>query len=216
MFDRTLSVHRRLTWATLVLAVIAVLVSAACSRGETPRSNPSPSATPLNGLSPPASIPAGSDGNPASPTEQTLSSAAGSKQDPIPQGEAASLRGVWDLAVSSVDFDAADDVLGYVDINPPPETGFRYVMVSLEGAYRGDGIAQPAFYWLVTDGRDRYRPSIPGCGVIPNSIYDITQLQTGEAFMANLCIPVKAESVRRGLSLKLHVDDDDPFYFDLA
>ena len=67
------------------------------------------------------------------------------------------------------------------------------------------------------DGRDeRYRPWVPGCGVIPNSIYDIAQVQPAEPFTANLCLPVKSTSVARGLDLYLQVVGGHKMFFALG
>lgn len=153
---------------------------------------------------------------PPSTLDGPRTTAEASEEDPVPVGEVVELPGLWDLSVTEVDLDAADEVLAYADINPAPEEGQSYVLVTIEGVYLGDRIAQPAFEWAVSDGVTEYVPSIPGCGVIPDSIYDVVEVTPGAKFHANLCVPVDDSSIARGLTLFLQPLGDEARYFELG
>ncbi len=194
----------------------------ACSAdsGEPLASGQGADTTPAGGVGAtgPPSQPTGSPGpdRALGDLEGESTEAAATRKDPVPSGEIARFPGLWDIRVDEVDVDATDEVLAFADINPKPELGYQYVLVTIEGVYRGDSIAQPVFEWGLIDRRNReYQPWVPGCGVIPNSIYDIVEIEAGERFSANVCMPVKARSVRRGLDLHLKVVGGDKLFFDL-
>lgn len=139
-----------------------------------------------------------------------------SEEDPVPVGEVLEFTGVWDIVVTEVDLDAADVVLAYADINPQPAEGYRYVLIGVEGTYLGERVAQPVFEWAVSDGVTEFAPSIPGCGVVPDSIYDVVEVAPGESFRAQLCVPVPSAAVSAGLELFLQPVGDEPRFFDLS
>lgn len=142
--------------------------------------------------------------------------AAATEEDPVPVGEVVDVTGLWDITVTDVQLDAAGVVLAFAEINPSPEPGYRYVLVTLEGEYLGEGVAQPAFEWAITDGEMVFEPSIPGCGVVPDSIYDVSDVVPGERFVANVCMAVPTVSVEQGLTLFLNVVGDEAHYFELS
>lgn len=133
----------------------------------------------------------------------------------MPPGEIIEFTGVWDVAITSVELDATDYVLGLNNINPTPEPGYQYVLVGLVGTYLGDRTAEPVFEWTVSDGTNTYSPSVPGCGVIPDSIYDIVAIAPGESFHGSICVPVMSAGVESGLELTLQLVGDEPKYFEL-
>jgi hypothetical protein len=114
-----------------------------------------------------------------------------------------------------VDLDAADTVLAFADINPQPDPGYQYVLVTIEGTFLGTQVAQPVFEWAVLAGGNEYLPSIPGCGVIPDSIYDVVEVEPGASFVAHMCMPVAAEDVSDGAQLHLVSPGDEPRCFSL-
>lgn len=142
--------------------------------------------------------------------------AAATEEDPVPVGEVVELTGLWDLSVTDVDFDAADMITEFAEINPGPEEGERYVLITVEGVFLGERVAEPAFEWAVSDGEAEYLPSVPGCGVVPDSIYDVTEVVPGQTFKANICVPVEEASISKGLTLFLQPLGDEARYFELG
>ena len=134
----------------------------------------------------------------------------------MPPGEIIEFTGVWDIAIASVELDATDYVVGLNNINPTPEDGYQYVLVNLAGTYLGDRTAQPVFEWTVSDGTNTYVPSVPGCGVIPDSLYDVVEVAPNESFQGSICVPVLSDGVANGLELTLQLVGDDPKYFTLS
>jgi hypothetical protein len=152
---------------------------------------------------------------PPSTLDGERAEADATEEDPVPVGEVIEITDLWDLRVTGVDLDATDEVRAFADINPAPEPGMQYVMISIEGVYLGDLVAQPVFEWSVSDGATEFRPSIPGCGVIPASIYDVVEVVPGETFAANLCVPVTTAATTTGLQLSLQPNGGKVWVFDL-
>ena len=155
----------------------------------------------------------------AAPIEERLprTEAEATESDPVPVGEVIEAApGLWDIALTAVDMNATDVVLAFADINPKPEPGFQYVLVTIEGTYLGDRVAQPVFEWAVVSGETEYWPSIPGCGVVPDSLYDVIEVAPNQSFFARVCMPVASQDVEAGLELFLHAPGDDPRYFSLG
>lgn len=152
---------------------------------------------------------------PPSTLDGERADADATEEDPVPVGEVIEITDLWDLRVTAVDLDATDEVRAFAAINPAPEPGMQYVLISIEGVYLGDLVAQPVFEWSVSDGTTEFRPSIPGCGVIPESIYDVVEVVPGETFAANLCVPVTTTATTSGLQLSLQPDGGTVWVFDL-
>jgi hypothetical protein len=156
---------------------------------------------------------------PLEPIDERLprTGAAATETDPVPVGEVVEATpGLWDIALTGIDLDAAETVRGFADINPEPAPGYQYVLVTIEGTYLGGQVAQPVFEWAVLAGGQEYLPSIPGCGVIPESIYDVVEVVPGESFVAHMCMPVAGEDLEGGAELYLNAPGDDPRYFSLG
>jgi hypothetical protein len=152
------------------------------------------------------------------PIEERLprTGAAATETDPVPVGEVVeAATGLWDIALTDVNLDAAGTVLAFADINPEPDPGYQDVLVTIEGTYLGNQVAQPVFEWAILAGGNEYLPSIPGCGVIPDSIYDVVEVAPGESFVAHMCMPVAAEDLGDGVQLYLVAPGDEPRYFSL-
>ena len=177
-------------------------------------------AAPGNAATSTSTDPGSVDTSPATvaPTTTTVprprTTALATPEDPVPPGEVIEFTGVWDIAVTDIDFDATEYVLGLNQINPEPDPGYQYLLIGLVGTYLGDRVAEPVFEWAVSDGSTTFTPSIPGCGVIPDSIYDVVEVIPGESFQGSICVPVLSTSVAAGgLELFLQLPADDPKYF---
>lgn len=133
---------------------------------------------------------------------------AGVEQDsPVVLGEAVEV-GDWRIGVSAADLDATETILDYVEFNDPPAEGSQYVLVELSGVYLGTGSIQPVLEWALVDDTVRFVPEGPECGVIPNNIYDITEVFAGDQFSANVCFEVPSENVTSDLVLTLGLTDE--------
>ena len=136
--------------------------------------------------------------------------------DPVPVRETFAFDDQWRLAIADVDLDAAAKVLAYDEINPAPAAGTNYVAVTVNGTYVGVDVAQPAFdFVMINDGRE-YRPSVPGCGLLPSSIYDVGDLESGDDFSALLCIPVAAVDANDDLTLLFTPAGGETRFFELS
>lgn len=144
------------------------------------------------------------------------SDAEASEADPVPVGEVVEIPDLWDLRVLEVDLDATDEVLAFAEINPAPEPGQQYLLITIEGLYLGERLAEPAFDWFVSDGTTEFRPSVPGCGVIEDSIYDVVEVIPGEAFDASMCVPIPSTSASLPLQLSLQPLGDRAWVFELV
>ncbi len=163
----------------------------------------------------PATAPA-TTAPPATTIPFPRTTAEATPEDPVPPREVVEFTGVWDVAVTDIDFDATEYVVGLNQINPQPEPGYQYLLIRLVGTYLGERVAEPVFVWSVSDESNTFEPSIPGCGVIPDSIYDVLEVIPGESFQGSICVPVLSTSVEAGgLELFLQLPNDDPKYFAL-
>ncbi|MEZ5219334.1 MAG: hypothetical protein R2715_22740 [Ilumatobacteraceae bacterium] len=152
---------------------------------------------------------------PASTVDGPATDDAATDEDPVGPGEVAEIPDRWELQVTSVNLDADELVASFDPVNPPPPPGSHYVLVAIAGTYLGQDAAQPVFDWALSDGTNEFTPSIPGCGLVPGSLFDIEALQANDSFGANLCVAVPAASIESGLELFLKPLDDRAWYFTL-
>ena len=150
----------------------------------------------------------------AAPPSTVVSTAEATREDPIPLGEAQML-GSWMLAVSGVELDGTDTITSFVDFNPEPAEGNQFVVVELTGTYNGSDQGEPAFEWKLVNEDLEAVPEGIGCGVVPNSIFDLSPLAAGETFTANICVETPSEAAGDGLLLYLAPSQTDGKYFAL-
>jgi hypothetical protein len=125
----------------------------------------------------------------------TTPPSTGTRDAPVPLGQLAVVSPDWQLAVTAVELDATATVLSHAPFNPDPEPGYQYLIATLRGVYRGSVPGVPAIEWNVVSGDATYEARGVGCGVVPDSIYDVTELRAGEEFTANVCVPVASDAV---------------------
>ncbi len=153
---------------------------------------------------------------PPAPATWPRTDADATIDDPVPPKESLEFDDEWDLAVIEVDLDAGDEIVAFDSINPVPGPGVRHVAVTIDATYRGDRIAQPAFEFAMTNGEQVYVPSIPGCGILPESIFDVDEVGSGQSFTAQLCIPVDVAEAGPGLVLSFTPPGGVPRVFELS
>ncbi|GAA1485115.1 hypothetical protein [Brachybacterium fresconis] len=69
--------------------------------------------------------------------------------------------GTAEMALVEVDWDATDELVAFSEFNGEPESGSKYIMVTAEATYRGDGELTP-FDWIGlqyvdADGEQHFR-----------------------------------------------------------
>ena len=134
----------------------------------------------------------------------------GSRNNPIPRGEAAMLYGGWEVRVVGVIPNATELVLRENMFNDPPKPGYQFFIVTIEATYRGPGSAR-------FDGGFRLRAVGPAnvsystfedsCGVIPDEISD-REVFSGGTIRGNVCWQVLSSDAENLLMY------DDPFLAD--
>jgi hypothetical protein len=139
-----------------------------------------------------------------------------SEQTPVPLGSAIEV-GLWNIGVASADLDAAEVISEFVDFNPTPAEGNRFVLIELSGVYLGSGIVDPVFEWELVDVDGDRIEATEACGVVPDSIYDLPGVDGGGHFRANICFEAGESDVTGGvfLTLGLVSESGSPYFFAL-
>lgn len=99
----------------------------------------------------------------------------------------------WDIAVTAVEADATETVLGAGAANTAPAEGSQYFMITLTGINNADAAAAPTDLLVgVRNGSWTYQS---GCGLVPDDLLDVDEVAPGESFTANRCVVVESEKV---------------------
>lgn len=118
----------------------------------------------------------------------------GTRDNPVPMGEAASV-GDWEMTVVSVNPDAADLVAEENQFNAAPEAGHNFVMIALTGVYTGEDsgsvFGDLGYKVLGADGNT----FSTRCGVIPGDITDTGETFSGATVEGNLCFSVASDQI---------------------
>jgi hypothetical protein len=153
--------------------------------------------------------------------EVELDTAAGSRGNPIPLGTSAALAD-WEVAVTGVDRDATEVVMGESSFNEPPAEGNVFVLIDLEVTYLG---ADSSSFWADA-GWSLLGPDLvarnsfeAGCGSIPDDISFADEVFAGGTVSGKVCFEVPEETVG-DLALIVDAfasfDPDDRIFFDLG
>lgn len=135
-------------------------------------------------LDPPPALPVAISGGPL-----------GSIGNPI-ELKSPGIVGEWRVSVDSVDFDATATILAQNQFNDPPDSGYSYVLVTLEATYEGSETGDPWFdirgkvlgaARIAHEGFESY------CGVIPNDFTAVGDVQAGTTVVANMCWSVPTD-----------------------
>lgn len=148
-------------------------------------------------------------------------SGAGTRDDPVPLGEAADTGDGWTVTVVDVNFDAAAAIAAENQFNEPPAPGRQFVMPTLEVTYDGAEAQANTFELGITavgDSNVEYGGSFDdSCGVTPNGLTDANDLFQGGSVTGTVCWSVESADID---SLVMIVEpsfsfDEDPVFFAL-
>lgn len=148
-------------------------------------------------------------------------SGAGTRDDPVPLGEAADTGDGWTVTVVDVNFDAAAAIAAENQFNEPPAPGRQFVMPTLEVTYDGAEAQANTFELGITavgDSNVEYGGSFDdSCGVIPNGLTDANDLFQGGSVSGTVCWSVESADID---SLVMIVEpsfsfEEDPVFFAL-
>lgn len=158
----------------------------------------------------------GGEAPPDTLPDATAADAGESAQTPVPLGTAIEV-GMWNIGVSRADLDAAEVITEFVDFNPTPAEGNRFVLIELSGVYLGSGIVDPVFDWELVEVDGDSIEATEACGVVPDSIYDLPGVDEGGNFRANICFEAAESDITGGafLTLGLVSESGNPYFFAL-
>jgi hypothetical protein len=108
----------------------------------------------------------------------------------------------WSLAVSGVNFDAADAIVETNMFNEPPESGRAFVLVDVVIAYNGTDDPKSTGFEVSIDAVANSNTSYDsfGCGVLPDDLDSLSDVFSGGAISGQACFDVEADDVS-GLTL---------------
>lgn len=154
---------------------------------------------------------------PTGPTTP-VSTAAGTRENPVPLGQAAALHDGWILTVNSVTPDATAAVLAENQFNDPPDPGRQFFIVNISATYTGPGSDS---FWdarleAVGPSAVSYASFADSCGVIPDD-FDRATVFTGGTVTGNICWSVRTSDVSQLVMFDDgSFDDDDRVWFKLS
>jgi hypothetical protein len=182
---------------------------------DSPTTDPTSSTTVLGTTEGESGDPGG-EAPPDTLPDATDPDAGNSRQTPVPLGTAIEV-GLWNIGVSGADLDAVETITEFVDFNPTPAEGNRFVLIELSGVYLGSGIVDPVFEWELVDLDGDRIEATEACGVVPESIYDLPGVDGGDNFRANICFEAGESDVAGGafLTLGLVSESGSPYFFAL-
>lgn len=154
----------------------------------------------------------------AAPSDDRL----GSRDNPIPLGQAARVEG-WTIRVLDVDFDAADAVMAENQFNDPPQPGHAFVLATIEATLE-EAEEDTGTFWIdmtlkvVGESAVAYGQSDPGCGVIPDELYNAPEVFEGGTISANTCWSVPETdigTIAMFVEPSFNFGDEPPVFFSL-
>ena len=185
---------------TLLLGgVIGFFIGRATADGDDEQATAPPTTAPSTtagrppGNTVPQEPPRSPDAPPATdlPPEQL-----GTLDVPIPVGQPY-VTGLFTIEVTSVDYDASEELQQFSDSNTPPPPGRTNVLVELDISFNeSGGIGSPALIpFFLTDGDAEYRDYESSCGAVPDSLaLTGALLEDGQSLTANVCFTVPVEA----------------------
>ena len=123
----------------------------------------------------------------------------GTRENPIPIGQAAKIGDNWEVAVLEIDEDAWETIKAENQFNDPPKEGHQFVLAKIEAKYVGDDSGTP---WLdlsikyLGSGGNSFDDSV---GVKPDALDDKGEMFAGATVTGYDGWEVASDEVKGGL-----------------
>ncbi|MFF2087320.1 hypothetical protein ACFVVM_26400 [Nocardia sp. NPDC058176] len=125
----------------------------------------------------------------------------GTRNSPVPLGQAQAVGADWEVTVVGVDTNATSKVLAENQFNDPPAEGRQFVIVRAAAKYVGGDTGTPwpdlEFRYYGSSG-NTYSTYNDSCGVIPDPLRDVGELYPGATGTGNQCFAVPADQIAGG------------------
>lgn len=131
---------------------------------------------------------------------QKLHPPLGSKDNPAPIGTKLSLGTDWQVEVVGIDDDAWPEIAAAWEYNPPPASGYRYVMARIRLTYVGNaGWGIPSSVNFDYLDSNNVVSTADCVSVVPDELDEMPSLEyAGAAVEGNVCWAVRDSSVKGG------------------
>lgn len=135
----------------------------------------------------------------------------GTRNSPVPLGQAQAVGTDWQVTVVGVDTNATSKVLAENQFNDPPAAGRQFVIVRVAAKYVGNDTGTP---WVDLETRfygstgNTYATYTDSCGVIPDPLRDVGELYPGATGTGNQCFAVPTDQITGGAVI---IDDNSSY-----
>jgi hypothetical protein len=174
-----------------IAAVIAVLLTSACS---TPHADG-------NGAQLVATATVAATVAATTPTPSETTEAVGTRTNPVPVGTTFQVGDNWEVTLAATNPDATAAVMAENQFNEIAD-GRAAVMVPITVKYIGTESGTPwldlSFSFLGASGNSFATGSDDSCGVIPGDLMDVNEMFPGAASSANECVAVPVSDIPGG------------------
>jgi hypothetical protein len=160
------------------------------------------------------------EGEPAAgltPADNSARGGPGSKQQPLPIGTSGKFSDGWQFVVTSVNPDAYAAIHEAFPSAAQPSGDQKYVMVSVQAIYVGQGSGVLSAIRLGALGKSgqTYDQIKNGCGVVPQSL-PATLVQPGGGLVGNICFAIPSPDLAALTLFDAQSGERDKLYFALT
>lgn len=137
----------------------------------------------------------------------------------VPLEETATV-GPFEVTVREVIADATDEILDEISFGEEPERGNQYFMVRVEVVYLGEEPASASLdlsFRAVGATNVGYSVYQNSCGIIPDQVFDVPELEEGDAAEFNVCWQVaRGDADSLAMYVTEYVEYSGPVWFSLG